>query len=615
MRIFTNTIAFTLLLFLAQTEASAQCNTNPCGIPQPSVNAQDACVLPSPSALDCYYGATTPDAPVSFPPSWCTTIHNNHWFAFVADATTVTFSISCFGCASGNGIQAAILSTSDCVNFAFESVCLGNIPTQTTTTLTAPNLTVGETYYLCIDGSGGALCDYAINGSVPTVNGPANGACIPSSPTQTYTTATPSIWSINPPSAGNIVGPSSGTSITVQWVEPGAAQVCAQNQQCPNAPLFCFDVNVGEDTQTEEDAILCQGKSTTCAGNTYTTAGTFMVNLPSFLNCDSIIKCKVKLIPTVYTTENVLLCQGKSTTCAGEEFYAPGTFPVPFENWQGCDSIVNCKVTLIPTYISPYYLINLCGPNQYTVCGETYEQSGLYSTICTGYLGCDSIVNINLAIMEPEAVIAQPGILDCTVNTSITLNGTGSSTNNAVGGLTFYKWSGPGIIGFDNLSTVQVNQPGQYCLIVRHSRGGVSCSDTACVTVTAFSAVPQLPVLGGNFSPCASTTQTYTATSSGNPAPTSYAWTVPAGVTYTTLSANSIQITWNGPVLTGQICVTAANACGSSQAACSTFNVQPALITPVMSGPASVCANGGNYRFTLNVHLVRPGGCRADRIG
>jgi len=598
-----SSIILLALLFHAQ-QSFAQCGS-PCQLPQYSDNAPGACILPNPGALDCYYGDTPPSTPQSFPPFWCTTIENNQWFAFTADATTASFNISVFGCAAGSGIQAAVLSTPDCVSFSFVSACLGNIGSNSTQNLLASNLVIGEVYYLMIDGNAGAVCDFAINASLPTVTGTTNGLCIPSSANGTYNTSGISTWTINPPSAGTINGSSTGTSINVTWLEPGPAEVCATSTVCPGAPEFCLPVNIGEDITTQEDVNLCQGKTVMCGGTTYTQPGTFMVNLPTYLNCDSIINCVVHLIPTVFTDITVNICQNGTATCAGEEFFAPGNYNVPFTNYQGCDSIVRCRVKLVPTYNSPLKLVNLCGPAEYQVCNSIYTSSGLYQEVCTGWLGCDSIVNTNLAILEPNAVIAPPGILDCGANFNITLNGTGSNVNTAIGGVTLYNWTGPpgGIIGFNNQPTVLIGQPGQYCLILTHSRAGVFCRDTACVDVTATSAVPQLPQISGNPNPCGDSTYIYTATAGGLPLPASYTWTIPGNLSYTQLSLNTIQVTWD-TVVVGQMCVTAINSCGASQPACIPITVIPPIQQPQMSGPTNVCAGGGNYLFTLNLEQV-----------
>lgn len=591
---------FAASVFLSPLSLKAQCSTTQCSLPMPSVDPTEACILPGPSSLDCYYGETTSETPVSFPP-WCTSIQNNQFFAFTADAATATFDISVYGCGTGSALQAAVFSTADCINFSFVSPCLGNIPSNSTASLTASGLVPGEVYYLCIDGSSGSQCEYSINASNPTVNGPATGICVPSSPIGTYTTTVPSTWQINPPSAGNFIGPSSGTpTVTVQWVEAGAAEVCATSDLCPNAPEFCLPVTVGEDLEMTEAVDLCQGYTVECAGQTFSQAGTFLVNLPSYLNCDSIIRCQIRLIPTVRVTETVFMCQGGSATCAGEEFFAPGSYPVMFTNYQGCDSIVTCKVNLIPTYYGPVKFINQCGPSQYQVCDNFFTSSGIYSEICTSSLGCDSIVNIDLAILEPDAVIAPPDTLNCSTNITITLDGSGSSVNTANGGVTLYQWSGPGIVGFNNKPTVVVNQPGEYCLVLKHSRGGLACYDTTCVNVEAISAVPQLPQISGNQFPCGDSTILYIATANGLPSPTSFNWTVPGGVSFTTLNLRTVRITWD-TVVSGQICVTANNSCGSSQPACIPITVEPPIQQPVMTGPLSVCANGGNYPFILNL--------------
>ena len=313
-------------------ELSAQCNPAPCQIPTPFVNAQDACVLPAPSSLDCYFGTTTFDPPISLPPSWCTTVENNHFFAFTADAATATFEICTYGCAAGSGIQAAVLSTSDCINFAFVSPCLGNIASNTCQNLVANGLVPGEVYYLMIDGNAGAVCDYSINGVNPTINGPTGNVCLPSAALSNYSTNTISTWTINPPTAGNILGNPIGQNISVQWLEPGDAEVCAQSLTCPNAPNLCIPITIGEDVTSDEVVEVCQGYQVECAGRTFNSnPGTFPVALDSYLGCDSVVNCIINVIPTVFTTERVNMCPAGSVECPGEEFFGPGTFPVTLQ--------------------------------------------------------------------------------------------------------------------------------------------------------------------------------------------------------------------------------------------------------------------------------------------
>ncbi len=177
-KLFTLFSAILLAVLLNFDQSYAQCSATTCQTPQYSNNAPEACILPNPHALDCYFGGTPADFPQSFPPFWCTTIENNQWFAFTADAPIASFDISVYECSLGGGIQAAVLSTDDCINFNFVSPCLGNILEHTTQNLFAANLIPGKNYYLMIDGNAGALCSFGINNAQtepPLVFYPANG--------------------------------------------------------------------------------------------------------------------------------------------------------------------------------------------------------------------------------------------------------------------------------------------------------------------------------------------------------------------------------------------------------------------------------------------------------
>ncbi len=401
-----------------------------------------------------------------------------------------------------------------------------------------------------IDGCAGAICDYVINGNAPRIVNAPPLVCLPAGPS-VLTSTLPGNWSLNPPNAGSFAGNFNNTSsVGINWNNnyQGPVEVCVASPTCNNQD--CRQIEIGRREATTVELFLCPGETVECAGNTYSTGGVF------------------------------------TTT---------------FQTYQGCDSVVTCRITPVPSHNPPLLQINRCAPASYVVCEEEYTETGGYSHVCKDYRGCDSLVNFILAIMEPKSIIKPPGILDCDQNKVITLDGSMSVTNQAAqfGGLTLYNWTGPGIVGPSNQPTVQVNQPGQYCLIVTHTRGGVYCRDTSCVTVSADYSKPPMPQILGNPNPCGDSTEIYVVRPVGSPAPTSFTWTPPPGVSITQLSPDSIRITWD-TLITGPLCVTANNACGASSPACLPIVVQQPIIPPQMSGPSAVCANGGQYLFTLD---------------
>ena len=100
---------------------------------------------------------------------FCGSIENNSWYQFTALATTETFTFAGVGGTScGSGIQVEIYDvTTDangcCTNFTSMSNCF-NPGTQTGGTVTASGLTIGNTYYMMIDGNAGAGCDFSVAG-------------------------------------------------------------------------------------------------------------------------------------------------------------------------------------------------------------------------------------------------------------------------------------------------------------------------------------------------------------------------------------------------------------------------------------------------------------------
>ncbi len=102
------------------------------------------------------------DTPGNLESLFCGSIDNNSWLKFVADSTTATLNIFVSNCTEGDGIQMQIFATSDCSTFTSYSNCW-NPGVMTDGIITATGLTVGNTYYLMIDGWAGDVCDFFIS--------------------------------------------------------------------------------------------------------------------------------------------------------------------------------------------------------------------------------------------------------------------------------------------------------------------------------------------------------------------------------------------------------------------------------------------------------------------
>jgi gliding motility-associated-like protein len=91
-------------------------------------------------------------------------LNNNSWITFTASSTTATLTVNISDCWVGNypsgGIQMQIFSGTGCCAFTpvsnFEESSTGFV-------ITANGLTLGNTYYLMIDGYAGDICNYTIS--------------------------------------------------------------------------------------------------------------------------------------------------------------------------------------------------------------------------------------------------------------------------------------------------------------------------------------------------------------------------------------------------------------------------------------------------------------------
>lgn len=141
-----------------------------------SPSSNDVCASPTPLSSSGSFTANTnvytADSPGNLSSVFCGSIENNQWFSFTANATTATFSVSgVAGASCGAGVQAQVFAVNttggtcpSCNSFTSVSTPCYNPGTLTAGSVTASGLTVGQTYYLMVDGNGGAQCNFTIGG-------------------------------------------------------------------------------------------------------------------------------------------------------------------------------------------------------------------------------------------------------------------------------------------------------------------------------------------------------------------------------------------------------------------------------------------------------------------
>ncbi len=161
--------------------------------------------------------------------------------------------------------------------------------------------------------------------------------------------------------------------------------------------------------ETNLKKAICFGESLTVGGVVYPTSTSKEITLKANGGCDSIIKLDLTVRPEAKTTEQkVEICDGKSITVAGQTFTKEGVFSIKQKYPEGCDSAI-IKLTVV--VIRPETKsVNgfLCKDGKFEYNGKVYTKLGSYSdTTYAAGSGCiKEIVTINISNKNLEASIS-----------------------------------------------------------------------------------------------------------------------------------------------------------------------------------------------------------------
>lgn len=203
-------------------------------------------------------------------PNYDVSIDNNSWISFTASDVTAVLNVSVYDCYVGNypsgGIQMQIFDGDNCDNF----IPVSNFEENSTGfTITANNLTVGEDYYLMVDGYAGDICGYTISANsgvqfpdIPDVP----PICVGESTTLTAPSdATSYEWAHNGATTQSVtVSPSVTTTYTCE-----VTGLCDYKQTLEVTvevnPLPTISLSTGNNTT------ICDGETATVTANGATT--------------------------------------------------------------------------------------------------------------------------------------------------------------------------------------------------------------------------------------------------------------------------------------------------------------------------------------------------------
>ena len=196
-------------------------------------------------------------------------------------------------------------------------------------------------------------------------------------------------------------------------------------------------LNILNISETPINQDICNGDSFTFDNQSLTVAGTYRDTMTAANGCDSIIILSLNVLDTIQIPISQEICEGDSYTFNNQNLTTAGIYRDTLTAVNGCDSFLVLTLNVIDemeTTISQ----DICSGDSYTFDGQVLTTAGTYRDTMTAIGGCDSIIILNLNVLEKiETPLLQEICHGDTFdfnNQSLTIAGIYQDTLTATGG-------------------------------------------------------------------------------------------------------------------------------------------------------------------------------------
>ena len=162
--------------------------------------------------------------------------------------------------------------------------------------------------------------------------------------------------------------------------------------------IVTLDLSITDFYEINLEEEICEFESYTVGTDVYTQTGQYTNMFISSDGCDSIVNLDLTVIPLPRTTIDETICDGESVSVGGIEYTLTGTFADTLTSLaSGCDSIVTLNLTVNEVFQTDLQE-EICDGETFMVGPSGYTQSGIYQDVLTASNGCDSTVNLDLTV-------------------------------------------------------------------------------------------------------------------------------------------------------------------------------------------------------------------------
>ncbi|MDA8693272.1 gliding motility-associated C-terminal domain-containing protein [Saprospiraceae bacterium] len=175
---------------------------------------------------------------------------------------------------------------------------------------------------------------------------------------------------------------------------------------------------------------VCNGEAYDWDGMILTAEGEYETSYPG-VGCDSVVTLTLSYFDNAEADISATICEGDDYVLYDLVANTTGQHQALFSNPNGCDTIFNVDLTVLESSES-YIQESICDGDTLTFLDIVESTSGLYNTTLTNAVGCDSIITLELTVLEEKTNIIQANICDGQTYTLLDISETESGTYETV---------------------------------------------------------------------------------------------------------------------------------------------------------------------------------------
>ena len=154
-------------------------------------------------------------------------------------------------------------------------------------------------------------------------------------------------------------------------------------------------------TDTTLKPVVCGQYTAPSGSKVWSVSGLYADTLMNSNNCDSVITIDLTVNQPSSSSISVFECTQYTAPSGKYVYNTPGIFSDTISNSKGCDSVISISLTLGEQKANNQY--NTCGVMLSPSGKFTWTESGTYSDTISTVKGCDSIITAQVTILEPSS--------------------------------------------------------------------------------------------------------------------------------------------------------------------------------------------------------------------